>query len=95
MLLYYASLNSGRTEVVRLLLENGADADVKSTDNESKGTTALMSAAYNGYAEIVMLLIDKGAELNAENMYGYTALKSASSKGHTVIVELLKKAGAK
>jgi len=45
--------------------------------------------------DIVKLLLEKGADVNAKNHYGTTALKAASDIGHTDIVKMLKEAGAK
>ena len=53
--LMMASAN-GHTEVVKLLLDNGADVNVKNTDD---GVTALFMASANGHTEIVKLLLDK------------------------------------
>jgi len=80
----------GYTEIVKLLLEAGADVNVKNKDGE----TALMKASYNGYTEIVKMLIDAGADVNIKDRYGTTALMLASLYGYTEIVELLIKAGA-
>jgi len=44
--------------------------------------------------EIVKILIDKGADVNAEDKHQMTALTLAIQEGHTEIVDLLKKAGA-
>ena len=47
---------TGRTEVVRLLLERGADVNAK---NEKGGETPLHNAAMNGHAEAAVLLLPK------------------------------------
>ena len=54
-----------------------------------------MAASHEGHIDIVKLLLDKGADVNAKSKDGDTALKAASVKGHTEIVELLKAHGAK
>ena len=53
--------------------------------------TALMSAANMGYDQIVELLLEKGADVNATDCHGNTALMHAAENGHLKIVELLLK----
>jgi ankyrin repeat protein len=53
-----------------------------------------MYASKNGYTDIVKLLIDVGANVNAQDDEGYTALRLASKAGHTEIVQMLREAGA-
>ncbi|MGC8923596.1 MAG: ankyrin repeat domain-containing protein [Candidatus Micrarchaeia archaeon] len=54
---------------------------------------ALMYAARDGRTEIVKLLLEKGADVNAKDILGLTALRYAAENGHKDVVELLKKAG--
>nr|HRC87165.1 ankyrin repeat domain-containing protein [Thermoanaerobaculia bacterium] len=49
--------DKGRTEVVRLLLEKGAEVEVEDTFYHS---TPAVWAAYNGHAEVIRLLLEKG-----------------------------------
>ena len=51
----------GHFEVVKFLLDSGADANVKGRNRY----TPLMSAAWSGHEEIVKLLIAEGADVNA------------------------------
>ncbi|MGO9316727.1 MAG: TonB family protein [Terracidiphilus sp.] len=67
-LMYAAYFDSYYNEAVRLLLEAHADPNRASLH----GDTALMMAAYTGYLN--ESLIDKGAEINAQNADGVTAL---------------------
>jgi uncharacterized protein len=73
--LLIASLK-GHIEIVRLLLENNADVDIK-TD---LGATALMIAAANGHTEIVRLLLEKGANASLRNSNGKTAADVAANE---------------
>ena len=59
--LHWAALN-GHLEVVKLLVESGADVDHVS----EKGWTALHCAAYNGHLEVVKLLVESGADVHQE-----------------------------
>jgi len=56
--------------------------------------TALMFAAWYGQAEIVRLLLDRGANVNTEDNSGNTALDYASS-GNAEAAQLLTAAGGK
>jgi len=56
--------------------------------------TPLHWAAAMGRKEIVVLLIAKGADVNAKTKAGRTPLHAAQKNGHTEIVELLRSHGA-
>jgi ankyrin repeat protein len=78
----------GHTDVIRLLLENGA-----SINQEGKyGRNALYVASENRQEAVVRMLIEAGACVNNEG--SMTPIKVASEKGHKGIVEMLIKAGA-
>lgn len=55
---------------------------------------SLFWASWNGHVEIVTMLLDNGADVNAKNNDGNTALMLASKKGQTEIVSMLLAAGA-
>ena len=59
------------------------------------GWTPLHKAAYEGYREIVELLIAKGADVNAKNRYGTTPLDDAIQQKRTETADLLRKHGGK
>ena len=51
-------------------------------------------ASYSGHLDIVKLLVDNDADINAEDMFGSTSLELASDKGHLEICEILINNGA-
>jgi ankyrin repeat protein len=51
-------------------------------------------AASNGHEAIARLLLDKGAEVNANYKYRMTPLLEAASNGHEAIARLLLDKGA-
>jgi ankyrin repeat protein len=71
-----------RAEVVRLLLERGADPNVQ----DERGNTALIECAWDGDAALA--LVKHGANLNTQNKDGLTALiNSVSPDVARVLVE--------
>ncbi|KAK6329625.1 hypothetical protein TWF730_006173 [Orbilia blumenaviensis] len=82
----WVAADGGHEEVVKLLLNKGADLEVKSG---YKKTTALWIAADKGHEEIVKLLLNKGADLEAKRNDGCTPLYAAAERGHEKIVKLL------
>jgi len=82
---------SGNTELVRKLMQSGADAN----EVQGDGMTALHWAAERGDAKLGELLIYAGANLEAgTRIGGYTPLHIASRNGHAAIVKALLGANA-
>ncbi|MBD1891287.1 ankyrin repeat domain-containing protein [Coleofasciculus sp. FACHB-SPT9] len=79
-----------RAEMVKMLVEAGANINLKRKD----GRTALMWAAMAGYADSTQALIEAGADLDARDDEGNTAMMLAEGYRHPKIVRLLKQAGA-
>ncbi len=86
------AIQSGKIEVVKLLLGKGADVNIKNRI----GRTALFDAAANGQLEIVKLLLEKGAAVNfvshdsaSGDDPGCTPLLLAAENGQLEVVKLL------
>ena len=65
------------SEIVQVLLDNGADIDIKALD-EFKGSP-LEWAAFFGIKDMAVFLVESGADINSKNAYGTTPLDATSS----------------
>ena len=83
------AVKSGDLTAVRSALER---SDPNATDVD--GTTALHWAAHLSHAELVNLLIDSGAKVNAKNRYQVSAASLAATNGNALILDKLLGAGA-
>lgn len=102
---FYRAARSADLDVMRLLLEKGADADKPSNDH----TTPLLAAAagqgvrFAGgserpeaeFVEAIRICVDKGADVNAANDRGDTPMHAAAQRGADQIVQFLADHGAK
>ncbi|KAJ0837216.1 putative protein kinase TKL-Pl-5 family [Helianthus annuus] len=70
-------------------LENGVEPNVGDYDKR----TALHLAACEGCTEIVLLLLEKGADVNSTDRWGRTPLSDARGVGHTEICKILEAHG--
>ena len=95
--LHFAAQN-GHLEVVRLLLERGANVNAQNTDELwwRERRTPLHFAAQNGHLDVVRLLLERGANVNAETsgVAGWTPLHFAAQNGHLEVVRVLLERGA-
>jgi ankyrin repeat protein len=80
------------SDVVQLLLENGADVNVVGTDS---GCTSLHYAASFGYVNLCELLVRYGADTDAQTVKLETPLHLAIANGHREVVEILLKYSAR
>ena len=78
----------GNAEIVQLLLDNGADIEIKAKDKN--GATPLHFAAFFLQEEMVSLLIKSGADVNSIDANGVTPLDSATYTKLTVMKDVEK-----
>jgi ankyrin repeat protein len=78
------------TEIVKLLIERGADVRVRSTG----GFTPLMFAARSGGLDAARMLLQAGADVNDATAEHGTALVVASASGHEALAIFLLENGA-
>eukprot|EP00944_MAST-04C_sp_MAST-4C-sp1_P012559 g12559.t1 len=86
----FTGLWVGHTDIVKLLLEQGADPNKKN----KYGITPLHQAAREGHTEVCKLLLEKGADPNKAKNNGSTPLHWAAYDGHTEVAKLLLDKGA-
>jgi len=94
---------SGDPDLVKLLLEFGADPQIRSSDDE----TMLSAAAGTGFIygfhklrpasdrlEVIRVLVERGLDVNWHDDYGITPLMAAANLGDTAIIQYLVDQGA-
>lgn len=79
-----------RDKTLQALLESGADVNLPG----KFGRTPLMAAVFSGDANLVRLLISKGAALSAKDEDGKTALDYAVGRDEREIADILKSSQA-
>lgn len=87
--LHYAAFE-GRDEMVRYLLDKGADKDAIAPN----GYSALMLAARGGHTDSARILLQVDADFRIASSDGATALRIAQARNDKVLVELIRRAGA-
>ena len=91
------AVNRAELDEVKELLDSGVDANVR----DIVGDPILISAAWVGTADIVALLIERGADVNAVGRDGQNALQRLLSssgywyEGHDLVVGTLRRHGSR
>ncbi|KAJ5733319.1 hypothetical protein N7533_013766 [Penicillium manginii] len=85
----HATSSEGHQEIIKLLLDQGADINVQGGFYGN----ALQAASLTGHQEIVKLLLEQGADINTQGGFYGNALQAASSKGHQETVKILQQRG--
>ncbi|XP_045487539.1 E3 ubiquitin-protein ligase MIB1 [Pieris rapae] len=80
-----AAAQNGHVEVIKKLIEAGADADAEDRD----GDRAAHHAAFGDEPAALKALAAAGADLNARNRSGQTPLHMAVNRGHLGVVRTL------
>jgi uncharacterized protein len=94
---------AGDLELVKLLLDHGADPKVLSRDSETMLSAAAGLAFIHGYhrgrppeerLQVVKLFVELGNDVNHHDDYGITPLMAAGNYGNVPIIQYLIDAGA-
>ena len=86
----FLAAGEGRLDVVRYLLDQGADVNAR----ERLGNTALAEATYYGHIAVIKELLFRGADINAIGEGG-TALDIAVNRNNPAVADLLRHHGGK
>lgn len=78
------NVHLGNTSEIRKLVEEGANVNIKYEDGE----TPLSLAVLSDKNEIVKIILDKGADINA-TFDGFTPLERAASRGRLFVGKYL------
>ena len=82
---------TGSVELVEILLETGADINVRQTD----GWSALHDACHSRNPEVVKMLLERSPDVNLQNLHGETPLRIAVKRPPNLdIVKMLLKANS-
>lgn len=79
---------SGNTLIAKLILEAGGKSTIN--DKEKNGACALIHSAINGNLELIKLLVENGADVDAKDHNGWTAMKWAIEQGHSDVIQFLR-----
>ena len=88
----HGAVAGGHVDIVRLLLQRGADPDAIASDGHD--STPLRIAIMFGRDESVDALLEGGATVDLADSEGNTAIFGAAALGHATIVESLVDRGA-
>jgi hypothetical protein len=81
----------GSSDIVTLLLDKGADINLRDSGEDD----ALMYAASSGRINVISILVERGADINTQGDGGQTPLMRASEDGELETVRYLLDQGAK
>ena len=84
---YWASL--GNLEQVKMALAKNPDLNIQGQD----GYTGLHASAENGHLSVLSYLIEQGANVNSQLVFGHTPLDLAELAGENEAATLLRRHG--
>ncbi len=88
----YDAINTGSFEIVKTLVEAGANINTPLSLRISDGWTEMVAFSYKDMnnqtnADIFDYLVSKGANVNVKNKYGMTLLMSSANNGNLILTQ--------
>uniref|UniRef100_A0A6C0IJD6 Uncharacterized protein n=1 Tax=viral metagenome TaxID=1070528 RepID=A0A6C0IJD6_9ZZZZ len=88
---FMVALRYGQLEVVRLLIEYGADVNMSEKPSGNTPLHLALEMPNVNNIEIVQLLLSRGSNPNTPNNYGVTPIQLAQQIGNTDIVNIIER----
>ena len=88
----FGAFETGKTEIVELLLENYSYEEIGLNLKGERGMTPFMIACQNGHQDVVKILLDHSEgniNFNAKDNRGWTAFMFACQNGHKDVAKSL------
>ena len=90
--LLFEAVAQGYCNVVKLLLDRGADINILGGHSDNSST--LRAAVEQGHLKMVELLLERGADVNAQGVFYGNALQAAVTRPNQEIINMLLERGA-
>ena len=79
----------GHKDVVKMLLDGGAQPDKEDDEGRTPLHWAVLKSSWRFCKEMVQLLLERGADPNKEDKRGMTPLQLDSERGYKDVAQLL------
>lgn len=85
----HLAIRYNKLDVVKILIENGANPNIQDSALHVKGQTPLHFAALFNQQKIAEYIVEKGAEISKQDEGGYTPLHIAARYGRLEVVKTI------
>lgn len=85
----HQAASAGHTDILKILLDAGADISARDRGLFSQGADALYLASVSGQSEVVRELLTKGAKVDSTEDNGWTSLIKAAQLGNVPVARML------
>ncbi|WDP89289.1 MAG: ankyrin repeat domain-containing protein [Desulfobacter sp.] len=94
--MHYAIARPAAQDLIPFLVESGANINTRGWENETPFNIAInyLNETRTANMEIIKLLAELGADINATDNYGYTGLMQAAALDNTTLADTLISLGA-